>query len=72
MGRILPHPEPVIGEKIRICSGPLAGIEGVLTRVRSEFRVTVSIELIRQSVSISVSPDEIVPLAPTAVRKTIA
>jgi transcription antitermination factor NusG len=60
--RILPHPMTEVGDRVRIVAGPMAGIEGILAHVRSEFRVVLSIATIHQSVSIEVSRDEIEPL----------
>ena len=62
--RILPYPHAAVGDRVKIASGPMAGIEGVLTQFRSATRVVVSIELIRQSIAIEVSRDEVVPLHP--------
>jgi transcription antitermination factor NusG len=60
--RMYPHPATAVGDRVRIVSGPLAGIEGVLAHVRSEFRVVLSIEMIRQCVSIDIGRDEIEPV----------
>ena len=54
-----PHPYLVIGSRVRIKSGPLAGMNGVLTRKKSGLRVVLSIDLIRQSVAVEVGVDEI-------------
>jgi transcription antitermination factor NusG len=54
-----PHPYLVIGSRVRIKSGPLAGMNGVLTRKKSGLRVVLSIDLIRQSVAVEVGMDEI-------------
>jgi transcription antitermination factor NusG len=72
LGRIFPHRDPIVGEKVRIVSGPLAGVEGVLTQVRSELRVALSIEMIRQSVSIEVSREEIVLVAAMGGKRSLA
>jgi transcription antitermination factor NusG len=65
--RIRPHPRAEIGDRVRIISGPMAGISGTLAHVRSEFRVVISIEMIRQCVSIEVSRDEIEAESESAV-----
>jgi transcription antitermination factor NusG len=57
--RFEPHPYLVLGSKVRIVSGPLAGMCGVLSRKKSSLRVVLSIELIRQSVAVEVGMDEI-------------
>jgi len=54
-----PHPYLVLGSRVRIKSGPLAGMSGVLTRKKSGLRVVLSIDLIRQSVAVEVDMDEI-------------
>ncbi len=60
--RIFPCLGTKVGARVRIVCGPLAGIEGILACVRSDLRVVLSIELIRQSVSIEVSREEIEPI----------
>lgn len=54
-----PYPYLVVGSKVRIKSGPLAGMCGVLIRKKSSLRVVLSIDLIRQSVAVEVDADEV-------------
>jgi transcription antitermination factor NusG len=54
-----PHPFLTIGRRVRVTSGPFAGIEGVLKRRKSNLRVVISLELIRQSVAVEVGEAEI-------------
>jgi transcription antitermination factor NusG len=54
-----PHPYLTLGCKVRIASGPLAGARGILLRKKSELRVVLSVELIRQSVAVEVGADEV-------------
>lgn len=54
-----PCPYLVVGSRVRIIAGPLAGMSGVLTRLKSGLRVVLSIDLIRQSVAVEVDADEI-------------
>jgi transcription antitermination factor NusG len=56
-----PHPYLVAGSKVRIQSGPLAGMSGVLLRKKTGLRVILSVDLIRQSVAVEVGTDEIGP-----------
>jgi transcription termination/antitermination protein NusG len=51
---LAPHPYLKAGRKVRICSGPMAGIEGILTRRKDCFRVVIAIELIMRSVALEV------------------
>lgn len=57
-----PHPYLSLGERVRIVAGPLAGVEGILTRKKHELRVAISIEIIMRSVSVEVSEFEIEPV----------
>lgn len=59
-----PHPYLVTGEKVRIVSGSLAGMIGILMRKKNDFRVVLTLDLIRQSVSVEIGIDEIEPLKP--------
>lgn len=57
-----PHPYLVAGEKVRICSGSLAGLVGVLLRRKNDLRAVLTLDLIRQSVAVEIDIDEIEPL----------
>ncbi len=59
--RFEPHPYLVAGEKVRITSGSLVGMIGVLVRKKNEFRVILTLDLIQQSVSVEIGIDEIEP-----------
>jgi transcription antitermination factor NusG len=56
-----PHPYLNCGDWVRIVAGPLAGMEGILTRRKQEYRVVLSIEAIMRSVAVEVSEFEIEP-----------
>jgi transcription antitermination factor NusG len=62
--RIGPHPFLQKGDQVLIRKGPLAGIEGILKQVRSEHCVILSVELLKRSVAVEVSPDSVQRLAP--------
>jgi transcription antitermination factor NusG len=57
-----PHSYLVVGERVRVVSGALEGMTGVLVRKKNEFRVVLSLDLIRQSVSVEIGIDEVEPL----------
>lgn len=57
-----PHPYLVAGERVRIKSGSLAGLVGVLIRRKNDFRVVLTLDIIRQSVAVEIDIDEIEPL----------
>jgi transcription antitermination factor NusG len=52
--RVEPHPYLSIGRRVRMRSGPLQGIEGILVKRKSDFRVVLSIELIMRSIAAEV------------------
>jgi transcription antitermination factor NusG len=60
--KIEPHPYLVIGERVRIKAGPMAGMEGVLVRKKNNFRVVLALDVIMQSVAVEVDADELEPL----------
>jgi transcription antitermination factor NusG len=56
-----PHPYLAVGKKVRVHSGPFAGVEGILIRRKEKFRVVLSIHLIQRSVAVEVDETEIEP-----------
>lgn len=56
-----PHPYLTTGKRLRIKSGPLAGVEGILSRRKGGFRVVLSIELIKTSVAVEVDAADLMP-----------
>ena len=49
-----PHPYLKVGRRVRVRSGPMAGLTGVLVRKKEKFRVVLSVDLIMQSVALEV------------------
>jgi transcription termination/antitermination protein NusG len=47
-----PHPYLSAGQPVRICSGPLAGLCGIIQRTKSGNRFIISVEMIKQSIAI--------------------
>lgn len=50
--RAEPHPYLTVGRRVRLMSGPLAGITGVVLRRKGRFRVVISIESIERSIAV--------------------
>jgi len=59
--RLEPHPYLKLGKKVRVHSGPLAGMEGIMVRRKEKFRVVLSIHLIKRSVAVEVDESEVEP-----------
>jgi transcription antitermination factor NusG len=60
-GKIEPHSDLTAGMRVRIRSGVMAGMEGILLRKRNDFRVVLTLEMIMKSVKVEVELDEIEP-----------
>jgi transcription antitermination factor NusG len=58
-----PYRDFVLGERVRIKSGPMQGIEGALVRKKSSLRFVLTLELINQHVALEVDADELELLA---------
>jgi transcription antitermination factor NusG len=61
--KLEPHPNLAVGERVRIRSGALAGMEGVLLRKKSRLRVILTIEVIQSSVAVEIKEADLVPVA---------
>ncbi|MHB8638884.1 MAG: transcription termination/antitermination protein NusG [Candidatus Acidiferrales bacterium] len=57
-----PHPYLTAGRRVRIMSGPLTGLEGILERQKNNFRLVVSIDLIMRSIVVDVNAADVRPL----------
>jgi transcription antitermination factor NusG len=62
--RCEPYPYLVLGEKVRIISGALEGMVGVLVRRKNNFRVVLTLDLIMQNVAVEIGMEEIEPFRP--------
>jgi transcription antitermination factor NusG len=69
--KIEPHPYLVVGERVRIKAGMMAGVEGVLVRKKNEFRVVLTLDAIMQSVAVEVDADDVVPVCSFSERQSL-
>jgi transcription antitermination factor NusG len=60
---IEPHPFLKCGDRVRVKSGALAGIEGILVRKRNLFRLVLSVELLNRAVAMEVDVTTVEKLA---------
>jgi len=56
------------GDRVRVIRGALAGVEGTLVRANPGSRLLVSIDMIRQSLSVSISPQDVERVSSNAVQ----
>src|SRR5579864_111009 len=59
-----PHLYLAVGERARIKSGALAGMEGILVQKRNGVRVVLSFDELMRSISVEVGIDELEPVRP--------
>ena len=58
-GRVEPHPLLTVGQRVRVHSGPFAGMSGIIARKKSSFRVVLTLQQIMRSVAIEVEEDQV-------------
>ena len=51
---IEPHPFVQCGERIRVRSGPLAGVEGIVMRRKDSVRLVLSVDMLCRSVAVEI------------------
>jgi transcription termination/antitermination protein NusG len=57
-----PHPYLKVGRRVRVRSGPMAGVDGILVRRKDRFRLVLSVDLIRQAVALEVDGADVEPM----------
>jgi transcription antitermination factor NusG len=60
--RAKPHPYLTMGRRVRVDSGPLAGLQGILVRRRKEARFVVSVDLISRSMAVEIDEADLKPV----------
>jgi len=58
-----PWPYLELGQRIRIESDALKGLEGILINIKGNHRIVVSVSLLRRSVALEVDRSSVVPLS---------
>lgn len=57
--RLEPFHDLIVGERVRIRSGPMMGVEGTLVRKKDSLRFVLTVSLINQHASLEVSADDL-------------
>jgi transcription antitermination factor NusG len=63
--RFEPHPFLAFGDRVRIKSGVLAGLEGLLVRIKNQSRVVLCVELLQKAVAVEVDSSNIQTVSST-------
>jgi transcription antitermination factor NusG len=57
-----PHPLLMVGQRARIRSGALAGMEGIVVRKKNSLRMVLTLEYIQRSIAVEVSAGDLEPV----------
>lgn len=60
--RVEPYPYTSVGRRVRVKSGPLCGLTGVVVRLKNRTRLVLSIDLIRSSATVEAEQIDVEPL----------
>jgi transcription antitermination factor NusG len=60
--RLEPFTDLVVGERVRIASGPMQGVEGTLVRKKNDLRFVLSVSLIHQHAALEVGMEDVEPV----------
>lgn len=60
--RMKPHPYLTVGRRVLVRSGPMEGLEGILVRRKSDYRLVLSIDSISSSVCVELDAIDVVPV----------
>ena len=60
--RVEPHRYLRVGRRVRVNSGPMTGMQGILLQRKGKLRVVISIELIQRSVAVEMDEADLQPL----------
>lgn len=63
--KLEPHPFLHCGDRVRLTAGPLEGLEGLLVRKKSTWKLVVSVEMLQRSIAVEVDASMV---QPTGVR----
>ena len=66
--KVQPHPYLTVGNRARIRSGVMAGLEGVIVRQKNNLHLVLSLDQIMQSIAIEVAPEELEPVSSSPAR----
>jgi transcription antitermination factor NusG len=58
-----PHPYLTVGDAVRVEHGALMGLVGLVTQVKNEFRLVISVNLLMRSVSVEIDRSWVDPVS---------
>jgi transcription antitermination factor NusG len=64
-----PWPFSSVGQPVQVKFGPLRGLEGLIVEVKKNYRLVISVTLLRRSVSVEIDRDSVTPIGQSAPRR---
>ena len=61
--QVEPHPFLRCGELVRVTRGSLEGVEGILVRKKSQYRLVLSVNMLAQSVAVEIDASDVEPVS---------
>lgn len=61
--RVQPHPFLRVGRRVRVKSGTMTGLQGILKRKKGQSRLVVSVELIQRAMTLEIDEADLEPMA---------
>jgi transcription antitermination factor NusG len=61
---VLPWEYLAVGQRVSICRGKLAGMEGILARDKAVDRVVINVEMLGRAVAVEIDRDHLAPAGP--------
>jgi transcription antitermination factor NusG len=63
--RVEPHPFLRCGDRVRVISGPLQGLEGILVCAKNLYRLVLSVEILERSAAVEVDVSAVERVGPS-------
>ena len=60
--RLENHPYLTVGRRVKVIHGPLTGAQGILLRVKNNWRLVIAIDAIMRSVCVEIDEADVVPV----------
>jgi transcription antitermination factor NusG len=56
------HPYLTVGRRVKVVHGPLSGAQGILVRLKTNWRLIIAIDAIMRSVCVEIDESDVVPV----------
>jgi transcription termination/antitermination protein NusG len=66
-----PWPSMHVGQAVRVRSGPLQGLEGLIVEMRNTYHLVISVTLLSRSVSVLIDRNDVAPIADPKLKAAV-